>query len=120
MRVLLAVAAGIAAGLFALGPIGHIRAQPSRSVLPQPPPAVEPAPQSATPEEAADSVGGEIRVTDELVRAPIVRSPAPKTTAERPQRQIQRKPVAPRRSIWARLFLGDGGSRPKPFPTPAR
>ena len=58
-----------------------------------------------------------IRVTAELVRATIVRSP-PAAVAPPIRHEARPKPLPPRRSLLARLFFGAGEYRPKPFPRP--
>lgn len=118
MRIVLAVATGIAVALLVMGPVTHIRAQQSRPV-----PTANTTPASASPEPTPrvdiDSTSDEtadrdpsVRTTDELVRARIVHSPAT------PLKQVKPKPAPPKRSLLARLFLGAGGHRPQPFPRP--
>ncbi len=118
MRIVLAVATGIAVALLMIGPVTQIRAQQSRpaatpastpgSASPEPTPRVDiDSPSEATPDRDPS-----VRTTDELVRARIVHSPAT------PQKQVKPKLAPPKRSLLARLFLGTGGHRPQPFPRP--
>src|SRR3954454_10107694 len=114
MRVLAAVASGIAMGLLALGPIAHIRAQQSKTYSLSAPSAPNTPAEAASVPQPAPVAAPSIQVTDQLVRPRIFHTPAP----VRPRPQAQ--PLPQRRSLFARLFLGDGAARPRPFPRPLR
>jgi hypothetical protein len=116
MRVFAAVVSGIAMGVLVLGPIAHTRAQQSRALRTVPIPA---SPRIETPAEPVLTVPEPaVQVTDELVTPRIVRTPNAQQGTPRPRVEQRRKPAPTHRSLFARLFLGNGTSHPSPFPRP--
>jgi hypothetical protein len=71
--------------------------------------------QRPIPERRNDSVS----VLTEVVTAQTIASPVAPTGAPQPNVRIS-KPRVPKRSLLARLLLGDGDNRPQPFPRPGR
>jgi len=58
-----------------------------------------------------------VSIQTELVTAPTVASPRERVATPAPAPRVRR--TVPRRSIFARVLLGDGENRPQPFPRPA-
>jgi hypothetical protein len=107
-------------GVLALGPIANIRAQQSRTLRTAPPPPMPATPAiEALPAEPDRSTSeSAVQVTDELVTPRIVRTPSAQQAMPRPRVEPRQKRPATRRSLLARLFLGNGSSHPSPFPRP--
>jgi hypothetical protein len=118
MRLVLVTAMVILAVVLIALPVSHFSRQ--RRFTPEAPAAARPADSSAGSVQQPPPA---ITVTDELVRATVVRSVAPpplppKAVRASVQRPVTRKqpPAQPqRRSLLARIFLGTGEPRPQPL-----
>jgi hypothetical protein len=114
MKLVVIAACGVAGAALMAGPIAYFRTQRTG--------AAHRVPETFTARPAAPSAElapPRILVTDELVEAREVRSPAPVAPIARTSyRQRPARSRAERRSLLARLFLGAGDHRPAPFPRP--
>jgi hypothetical protein len=109
MRLLHVSAVSFAGIALVASPLMRPRAQTTDVRLPA-------AVHRPVPAELDTATSTEVTVVDELVTADTV-APRARPLA-RPRAQVHPAP-ATRRSLLARVFLGSGDPRPRPFPQPA-
>jgi hypothetical protein len=117
MRLLYVTAIGLAGTALIASPMMRPQAQvadnaPRASAERAPFPEAKPA---LTPAEAARHG---VQVVDELVAADTVKARPARTRVERSPAPPPPSFAAPHRSLLARVFLGSGDHRPRPFPRP--
>lgn len=64
----------------------------------------------------AEAASNGVQIVDELISAVTVKAPPPTRSGQRPT--PPRAISSHRRSLLARVFLGSGDHRPRPFPRP--
>ena len=117
MKLLVVAATALAGVALVAAPVTYLRGR-------HPPPAMPASlePLAAGPEPTLETpvTLPSIRITDELVRAREIRSPAPPGPANAPALRPRPapRPRLQRGSMLARLFFGAGDHRPQPFPRP--
>jgi hypothetical protein len=86
---------------------------------PTAPPESVAAAASSVPMPAAERRSDSVSVLTEIVTAQTLTSP--RVAAATPRANVRSRPMpAPKRSLLARVLLGNGETRPEPFPRPGR
>lgn len=112
MRLLYVTAIAIAGTALIASPMMRPRAQTADVALPA---NTEHAPGGQA-NGAVRTPSNGVQIVDELISAVTVKAPPPTRSGQRPT--PPRAISSHRRSLLARVFLGSGDHRPRPFPRP--